>query len=186
MFSSNLSRGPFVLYTILFAVLEASFVLSYITLVMGFPAFAESKPGHSREGIALAVLIIGILFSVARANIAIRRNRDRNGKTSFIWGYNILLFLVSMFTASEFLFRTFGSDSDGNSGLYILGLVSFSLWVRLVISGSESTSGVEGEIAAMAKKYGGIETPSQPQNFSQPSAPSFNSKAGPVTFGKRR
>jgi uncharacterized membrane protein YhaH (DUF805 family) len=186
MFSSNLSRGPFFLYTMLLGIIELVLIFGFIIATMGFVTFVHSKPGPGREGVALAVFVIEFAFAFCRANIAIRRNRDRNGSGKFIWLYVALLFAIALLTPFEFLVYKFGEGGSDNFGLAILNFISFVQWIRLLISGTQSLDGVDREIAELAKRYGGAETP-QPQNFVASPAPSFTpSNGGATVFGKRR
>jgi hypothetical protein len=183
MFSSNLSRGPFFLYTILIGLVELILIVSYVALTWGWLEFVNSKPGPGREGLTFGIFILGVICAIARGNIAIRRNRDRAGGKAFMWGYICLLVMLAIFTPFEFLFYKFGANDNGNPGLGILGFISLVMWFRLVISGTQSLDGVDREIAEMAKRYGGADTP-RPQNFAPSPAQSTPSN-GPTVFGKR-
>ncbi len=188
MFTGNMRRGPFFLYSMGFGFTEFFLDLGLIASTMGLTGFVESKPGPGREGIALGVFIIGMILMVFRANIAIRRNHDRGGSKKFIWGYVTLLVMLAVFSPFEVLFYQHGGGGSGNPGLGILGFISLGMWSRLVFSGSESSGDISEEIAELAAKYGRVES-EPPAVASAPimraAAPAIT-QGGGTSFGKRR
>ena len=191
MFNSNLNRLSFFLLTILFIFLEAALIFGFIAITQdSIIAFLESKPGPGRETVALFVLIVTLVFAICRANIANRRNRDRGGSRRFIWGYVTLLVILSFAVSAEFLTRKFGADADGNLGASILAIVSFSMWLRLLFSGSASLDGVNAEIAALASKYGAPQSDEPggiaPLRQAQNNPPGLSPTNGRATFGRKQ
>src|SRR5664279_1166404 len=160
MFTGNLRRGPFFLYSMALGFIEFSLNLGLIAGTMGLTGFVESKPGPGREGITFGVFIVGMILMVFRANIAIRRNHDRGGSKKFIWGYVALLVMLALFSPFEVLFYQHGEGGYSNPGLGILSIISFGMWIRLVFSSSDSESSgdISGEIAELAAKYGTVES----------------------------
>jgi len=190
MFTGNLRRGPFFLYSMGLGFIEFFLDLTIIASTMGLTGFVESRPGPGREGITLGVFIIGMILMVFRANISIRRNRDRGGSKKFIWGYVALLVMLAVFSPFEVLFYQHGEGGYSNPGLSILSIISFGLWLRLVFSSSDSESSgdISGEIAELAAKYGRVESEPPAVAFTpvqRAAAPTFTPGGSP-SFGKRR
>src|SRR5450631_1557791 len=188
MFTGNLRRGPFFLYSMGLGFIEFFLDLSLIATTMGLTGFVESKPGPGREGIALGVFIIGMILMVCRANIAIRRNHDRGGSKKFIWGYVALLVMLAVFSPFEVLFYQHGEGGYSNPGLGILSIISLGMWSRLVYSSSESSGDISGEIAELAAKYGKVENDPPAVAFTptpRAAAPAIT-QGGGTSFGKRR
>ena len=190
MFTGNLRRWPFFLYSMGLGFIEFFLDLTIIASTMGLTGFVESKPGPGREGITFGVFIVGMILMVFRANIAIRRNRDRGGNKKFIWGYVALLVMLALFTPFEVLFYQHGEGGYSNPGLGILSIISFGMWIRLVFSSSDSESSgdISGEIAELAAKYGKVESDPPAVAFTptpRAAAPAF-AQGGSPSFGKRR
>src|SRR5476651_426803 len=90
--SSTIGRLRFFLYSVAISIAELIAVALCVAATMGFTGFFNSKPGPSREGLALASFVVMMVFVVARANITWRRGNDADlSKWRLIVPYLVLL-----------------------------------------------------------------------------------------------
>jgi len=137
MFTSNIGRGRFFAYSAIFVVVEIILVVACIVATMGLAGLANSKPGPSREGLALAVFIVTMIMVVARSNVAWRRSRDAALSKWLLGGYILFSVVFVVLQALTLLIYDFDGDNS-NGGLNLLGLVLMGLWFRLQFAGSVS------------------------------------------------
>ena len=76
MLSSPIGRLRFFLYSVAISIAELIAVALCVAATMGFDGFVHSKPGPSRESLALASFVVMMVFVVARTNITWRRRND--------------------------------------------------------------------------------------------------------------
>src|SRR4030088_384807 len=127
MFSSPIGRLRFFLYSVAISIAELIAVGLCVAATMGFDGFVHSKPGPSREGLALASFVVMMVFVVARANITWRRGNDADLSKWLIVPYLVLLALFDVLQAATLLVYDFKTGS-ANPGLGILSMVLFGLW----------------------------------------------------------
>jgi hypothetical protein len=114
-------------------VLEIIAVLASIGATIGFGGLADSSPGPSREGLALAILVQSIVFVVLRANFAWRRSRDAGDLKWVLGSYIVFSAIFAILQAATFLVYRFGGDNS-NLGLNMLGLAITVLWLRILLA----------------------------------------------------
>jgi hypothetical protein len=139
MFTSTLGRGRFFAYSAALFVAEAIAALVCIAGTGGIKALAETRPGASREPLAVAILVVSILFLLARSNIAWRRSRDAQGSKWILGMYIVFSTFFALLQSATFLVYDFNGDNS-NLGLNLLGLVIIGLWVTLLIAPSAGGS----------------------------------------------
>jgi hypothetical protein len=116
---------------------------------MGIKGLAESRPGPSREPLALAILIVSMVFVLARSNIAWRRSRDAQGSKWILGMYVVFSTIFALLQATTFLTYNFDGDNS-DFGLSLLGLVLIALWFRLLLAPSNGGSRDPGSFAELA------------------------------------
>lgn len=133
MFSSNIGRLRFFFYSVAVLVAEIVATILCIAGTMGISGLADSRPGPSREGLALAVLIASVVLVVVRSNFAWRRSRDANGAKWILWVYIVFSAIFALLQAGTLLVYDFNGD-DSNLGLNMLGLAIFGLWCNILFA----------------------------------------------------
>jgi hypothetical protein len=197
MLTSTLGRGRFLAYSAALLVAEAMAAVLCIMGTMGIKGLADSRPGSSREPLALAILVVSIVFLLARSNIAWRRSRDAQGSKWILGMYVVFSAIFALLQAATFLTYNFDGDNS-NFGLNLLGLVLIVLWSRLLLAPSNGGSWDPGSLAelvdaevrarqASTDDHMTSATPSQGSAI-LPSAPAGRAVAGDRrggSFGKR-
>ena len=133
MFATPIGRGRFFAYSAMLLVAEIAGVLLCIGVTIGFHELANSSPGPAREGLALAILILSLLFVAIRGNIAWRRSREAGCLKWTLGGYIAFSAIFAVLQAGTFLVYTFGGDNS-NIGLNMLGLAITGLWFRILLA----------------------------------------------------
>jgi hypothetical protein len=100
---------------------------------MGFDGFVHSKPGPSREGLALASFVVMIVFVVARTNITWRRGNDADLSKWLVVPYIVLNALFAMLEAATLLIYDVNTGNT-NVGLNLLSIALFALWLRICLA----------------------------------------------------
>ncbi|WP_141245285.1 hypothetical protein [Mesorhizobium sp. WSM4313] len=131
MFTSNIGRLRFFLYSLGLAVTETVVIVICIVSTIGFEGLLNSGPGPSRQGMAGAVLIASLIFVALRGNIASRRTRDANGRRWILWAYIALSSVYALLQAGVLLVVKFGDPESIPGGLNLLGLSVFGLWCTI-------------------------------------------------------
>jgi len=149
MFTSTLGRGRFLAYSAALLVAEVISTVLCIAGTMGIKGLAESRPGSSREPLALAILIVSVALLLARSNIAWRRSRDAEGSKWILGMYVVFSTIFALLQAATFLVYDFNGDNS-NLGLNLLGIVLIGLWFRILIARSAGGSWDAGSFAASA------------------------------------
>ncbi|CDX39527.1 conserved membrane hypothetical protein [Mesorhizobium sp. ORS 3359] len=132
MFTSNIGRLRFFLYSLGLAVAETVVIVVCIVSTIGFEGLINSGPGPSRQGMAGAVLIASLIFVALRGNIASRRVRDANGRRWILWAYIALSAVYALLQAGVLLVVKFGDPESIPGGLNLLGLSIFGLWCTIL------------------------------------------------------
>jgi len=193
MFSSPLGRLRFFLYSVALFVAEAIAIALCIAATMGFEGFVHSKPGPSREGLALAAFVVMMLFVVARTNITWRRRADADLSKWLVVPYIIFLGLAAALQALTLLIYDANTGST-NTGLGLLSIALFGLWLRIGLASSkEHPFDPEAFLDAEGLGRGpwgdaGRTTVTSVTPAPSVSAPAVVRAAGPagaITFGKR-
>ncbi|MBZ9659439.1 hypothetical protein LB523_10310 [Mesorhizobium sp. ESP-6-4] len=131
MFTSNIGRLRFFLYSLGLAVAETVVIVICIVSTIGFEGLLNSGPGPSRQGMAGAVLIASLIFVALRGNIASRRTRDANGRRWILWAYIALSAVYALLQAGVLLVVKFGDPESIPGGLNLLGFSVFGLWCTI-------------------------------------------------------
>src|SRR5712671_61497 len=97
---------------------------------MGCDGFVHSKPGPSRESLALASFVVMMLFVVARTNITWRRRNDAELSKWLVAAYLVFVALFAVLQALTLLIYDFKTGNT-NIGLGILSTALFALWFRI-------------------------------------------------------
>ena len=147
MFGSPLGRGRFFAYSAALFIAEAIATVLCIMGTGGIKALAESRPGPSREPLALAILIVSIILLLARSNIAWRRSRDAEGSKWILGMYIVFSAFFALLQSATFLTYDFNGDNS-NLGLNLLGLVLIGLWFKILLAPSTGGSWDAGGFAA--------------------------------------
>src|SRR3954468_17010028 len=135
MFTSTLGRGRFLAYSAALFVAEAFADVLCIMGTLGIQGLAESSPGSSREPLALLVLVVSIVFLLARSNNALRRSRDAQGSKWILVMYIVFSTFFALLQSATFLVYDFNGDNS-NAGLNLLNLAIIGLWATLFIAPS--------------------------------------------------
>ena len=130
MLSSPIGRLQFFLYSIAISIAELTAVALCVAATMGFDGFVHSKPGPSREGLALASFVVMMVFVVARTNITWRRGDDANLSKWLVVPYIAFLALLAVLQATTLLIYDFKTGNT-NIGLGILSTALLGLWFRI-------------------------------------------------------
>jgi hypothetical protein len=200
MFSSNIGRLRFFLYSIGLAVAETVVVLICIVSTIGFEGLLNSAPGPARQGMAGAVLIASLVFVALRGNIASRRTRDANGRRWILWAYIALSAVYAFLQAGVLLVVKFGDPESIPGGLNLLALSIFGLWCTILwakpVAGSnidELTDVFEFDgplpVSTRAGRVVTASVPATPRAAASaarvPPAPQPFGRPRPAGFGKR-
>ena len=200
MFTSNIGRLRFFLYSFGLAIAETVVIVVCIVSTIGFEGLLNSGPGPSRQGMAGAVLIASLIFVALRGNIASRRTRDANGRRWILWAYIALSAVYALLQAGVLLVVKFGDPESIPGGLNLLGLSVFGLWCTILwakpVAGSnidELTDVFEfdGPLPA-STRTGRVAAPAAPRSTAPaasatrvPPAPQPFGRPRPAGFGKR-
>ena len=111
--------------------MEIILVVGCIFATMGLAGLANSKPGSSREGLALAIFIVTMIMVVARSNIAWRRSRDAGLPKWLPGGYILFSICFAVLQALTVLVYDFDGGDNSNFGLSLLGFAILGLWCTL-------------------------------------------------------
>jgi hypothetical protein len=200
MFTSNIGRLRFFLYSLGLAVAETVVILICIIGTIGFEGLLNSGPGPSRESLAGAVLVASLIFVALRGNIASRRTRDANGRRWILWAYIALSAAYALLQAGVLLVVKFGDPDSIPGGLNLLALSIFGLWCTILwakpVAGSnidELTDVFEFDspLPAPARAARAAVVPAAPRATAAPSAarvppaPQPFGRPRPAGFGKR-
>jgi len=200
MFTSNIGRLRFFLYSFGLAIAETVVIVVCIVSTIGFEGLLNSGPGPSRQGMAGAVLVASLIFVALRGNIASRRTRDANGRRWILWAYIALSAVYALLQAGVLLVVKFGDPESIPGGLNLLGLSVFGLWCTILwakpVAGSnidELTDVFEfdGPLPA-STRTGRVAAPAAPRATAPatsatrvPPAPQPFGRPRPAGFGKR-
>jgi uncharacterized membrane protein YhaH (DUF805 family) len=130
MLSSPIGRLRFFLYSVAISIAELIAVALCVAATMGFGGFVHSKPGPSREGLALASFVVMMAFVVVRTNITWRRRDDADLSKWLVVPYIVFVALFAVLQAATLLIYDFKTGNT-NSGLSILSIALFALWFRI-------------------------------------------------------
>ena len=147
MFTSNIGRMRFFLYSLGLFFAELVVMIACIAVTIGFEGLINSAPGSSRQGMAGAVLVFSLIFVALRGNIAWRRSRDANGKRWIVWGYIVLSGFYAVLQAGTLLVINFGDPESVPGGLNLLGLSIFGLWCTILWAKPVAGSNVDDLIS---------------------------------------
>ncbi len=196
MVSSPIGRLRFFLYSVAISIAEAIAAVLCIAATMGLDGFVHSKPGPSREGLALVSLVVMLMFVVARMNITWRRGYDADLSKWLVVPYMVGLALFTVLQVATLLTYDFKTGHT-NIGLTILSLALFALWCRFCLASSKERPfdpdaflAAEGFGGGASGRFGppatagasvGVSMTSTPANVSVRS----HNNAGGTGFGKR-
>jgi uncharacterized membrane protein YhaH (DUF805 family) len=133
MLSSPIGRLRFFLYSVAISIAELIAVALCVAATMGFDGFVHSKPGPSRESLALASFVVMMLFVVARTNITWRRRNDAELSKWLVAAYLVFVALFAVLQALTLLIYDFKTGNT-NIGLVILSITLFALWFRICLA----------------------------------------------------
>jgi hypothetical protein len=194
--SSPIGRLRFFLYSVAISIAELIALALCVKATMGFDGLVNSKPGPSREGLALASLVVMMVFVAARANITWRRGIDAALGKWMVVPYLVSLALLAMLQAATLLIYDF-KTGDTNIGLGILSTALFAWWLRIGLASPQETQfdpdsfliaeGVGEAPSGRSRHATPASASAQPSMISTPVAASAHGHgtAGGVTFGKR-
>jgi uncharacterized membrane protein YhaH (DUF805 family) len=130
MLSSPIGRLRFFLYSVAISIAELIAVALCIAATMGFDGFVHSKPGPSREGLALASFVVMMVFAVARMIITWRRRDDADLSKWLVVPYMVFVALFAVLQAATLLIYDFKTGNT-NIGLGILSIALSAGWFRI-------------------------------------------------------
>ncbi|TPL01277.1 MULTISPECIES: hypothetical protein [unclassified Mesorhizobium] len=200
MFTSNIGRLRFFLYSLGLAVAETVVILICIVSTIGFEGLINSGPGPARQGMAGAVLIASLVFVALRGNIASRRTRDANGRRWILWAYIAFSAVYALLQAGVLLVVKFGDPDSIPGGLNLLGLSVFGLWCTILWAKPVAGSNIDeltdvfdfdGPLPAPARagRTATASVPAAPRAAASaarvPPAPQPFGRPRPAGFGKR-
>jgi hypothetical protein len=136
MLSSPIGRLRFFLYSVAISIAELIAMALCVAATMGFDGFVHSKPGPSREGLALAGFVVMMVFVAARTNITWRRRNDASLSRWLVVPYIVFVALSAVLQAATLLTYDFKTGNT-NIGLGILNIVLFALWLRICFASSK-------------------------------------------------
>jgi len=136
MLSSPIGRLRFFLYSVAISIAELIAVALCVAATMGFDGFVHSKPGPSREGLALASFVVMMVFAVARMIITWRRRNDADLRKWLVVPYMVFVALFAVLQAATLLIYDFKTGNT-NIGLGILSIALFALWFRICFASSK-------------------------------------------------
>src|ERR1700704_4546434 len=133
MLSSPIGRLRFFLYSVAISIAELTALALCVAATMGFDGFVHSKPGPSRESLALASFVVMMVFVVARTNITWRRRNDAELSKGLVAAYLVFVALFAVLQALTLLIYDFKTGNT-NIGLVILSITLFALWFRICLA----------------------------------------------------
>jgi uncharacterized membrane protein YhaH (DUF805 family) len=133
MLSSPIGRLRFFLYSVAISIAELIAVALCVAATMGFDGFVHSKPGPSRESLALASFVVMMAFVVARTNITWRRKNDADLSKWLVVPYIVFVALFAVLQAATLLIYDFNTGNT-NVGLGILSIGLFACWFRICLA----------------------------------------------------
>ena len=136
MLSSPIGRLRFFLYSVAISIAELIAVALCVAATMGFDGFVHSKPGPSREGLALASFVVMMVFAVARMIITWRRRNDADLRKWLVVPYMVFVALFAVLQAATLLIYDFKTGNT-NIGFNILSITLFALWFRICFASSK-------------------------------------------------
>jgi uncharacterized membrane protein YhaH (DUF805 family) len=196
MLSSPIGRLRFFLYSVAISIAELVAVALCFAATMGFHGFVHSKPGPSREGLALASFVVMMVFFVARANITWRRRNDADLSKWLVVPYIAFSALFAMLEAATLLVYDVNTGNT-NVGLNLLSIALFALWLRICVASPkgrpfdpDSFLTAEGFGEPPSGAFGHATAASVSAGPSMRSTPVTvgargHGNAGGITFGKR-
>ncbi len=196
MSSSPIGRLRFFLYSVAISLAELIAIALCIATTMGFDGFIRSKPGPSREGLALASFVVMMVFAIARMNITWRRGHDADLSKWLVVPYMVLLASFAVLQAAMLLIYDFKAGNT-NIGFNILSTALFVLWCLICFAKSKPRS-FDPDAFLAAEGYGRDPT----RTFTPPTTASVlttasmvstpasltaggHSNASGIVFGKR-
>lgn len=190
MFTSNIGRMRFFLYSLGLWVGEVVAIVICIGATIGFEGLLNSAPGPSRQSLAGAVLVFSLIFVALRGNIALRRGRDANKNRWIVWSYIVLSGLYALLQAGTLLVIKFGDPESVPGGLNLVGLSIFGLWCGILWAKPVAGSNIE-ELTSMFDFDGPLPTPAGAARIATSSAPAVPRAAvrippAPQPFGRPR
>jgi uncharacterized membrane protein YhaH (DUF805 family) len=196
MLSSPIGRLRFFLYSVAISIAELIAVALCVAATMGFDGFVHSKPGPSRESLALAGFVAMMVFVAARTNITWRRRNDADLSKWLVVPYIVFVALFAAMEAAMLLIYDFKTGNT-NIGLGILSITLFALWFRICLASPkgrpfdpDSFLTAEGFGEGPSGSFRHARTASVPGGTSMRSTPVTVSArghgdAGGIAFGKR-
>ena len=136
MLSSPIGRLRFFLYSVAISIAELIAVALCVAATMGFDGFVHSKPGPSREGLALASFVVMMVFAVARMIITWRRRDDADLSKWLVVPYMVFVAFFAVLQAGTILIYDFNTGNT-NAGLGLLSIALFVLWFRICFASSK-------------------------------------------------
>lgn len=192
MFTSNIGRLRFFLYSLGLAVAETVVIVVCIVGTIGFEGLINSAPGPSRQGMAGAVLIASLIFVALRGNIASRRTRDANGRRWILWAYIALSAVYALLQAGVLLVVKFGDPESIPGGLNLLAFSIFGLWCTILWAKPVAGSNID-ELTDVFGFDGPLPAPARTARTAVPAASRAASAAAtprvppaPQPFGRPR
>jgi uncharacterized membrane protein YhaH (DUF805 family) len=183
MLSSPIERLRFFLYSVAISIAELIAVTLCVAATMGFDGFVRSKPGPSREGLALASFVVMMVFAAGRMNIAWRRRHDADLSKWLVVPYMVFVALFAMLLAATLLIYDFKTGNT-NIGLNILSIALFALWCRICFASSKGRP-FDPDSFLTAEGFGGDNS----GRFRLPTTASVSAAASmistPVSIGAR-
>jgi len=199
MFTSNIGRLRFFLYSVGLSVAEVVAIVICIAGTIGFEGLINSMPGPSRHGTAGAVLVMSLVFVALRGNFAWRRSRDANGRGWILWSYIVFSGIYAFLQAGALLVVEFGNRETIPGGLNLLGLAIFGMWCTILWAKPVAGSNID-ELTDMFDFDGPLPVPARDERTARaaPAAPRAATPAArpapavqafgrprPAGFGKR-
>jgi uncharacterized membrane protein YhaH (DUF805 family) len=133
MLSSPIGRLRFFLYSVAISIAELIALALCVAATMGFGGFVDSKPGPSRESLALASFVVMMAFVVARTNITWRRRNDADLSKWLVVPYIVAVAVFAVLQAATLLIYDF-KTANTNTGLGLLSIALFACWFRICIA----------------------------------------------------
>jgi hypothetical protein len=190
MFTSNIGRLRFFLYSLGLAVAETAVIVICIVSTIGFEGLINSGPGPVRQGMAGAVLVASLIFVALRGNIASRRTRDANGRRWILWAYIALSAVYALLQAGVLLVVKFDDPESIPGGLNLLALSIFGLWCTILWAKPVAGSNID-ELTDVFDFDGPLPAPARAGRTAAPAAPraavsSARIPPAPQPFGRPR
>ena len=197
MFSSPIGRLRFFLYSVAIFIVEAAAMVVCIAATTGFDGLVHSRPGPSREGLALVTLVVAMLFVAVRTNITWRRKKDADLSKWLIVPYLVFLALFAVLQAGVLWTHDFNAGSSSGDRFGLLSIALFGLWFRICLASPvkqtfdpDAFLAAEGYGAPPSGRFRPAAAPNVPAGPSMRSAPATVSARGHgnashTGFGKR-